>query len=174
MSDNVNSEAIVKLLGQLEVQRQLVEQITSSTIPVLSTLDLKKEFKGIIAGLAQEIRGITTGAAKAGYATENTAAVAGVMLDAFSSIDVTLKKYETWSSDSVIADSTLVSTSRQIADKVQADAKEAHSRIEAFRRIASQPPPGGRPRSIGDHPESIKRQRQFASALDEAGEEDEG
>ncbi len=174
MNDNVNSEVIVKLLGQLEVQKQLVEQITSSTIPVLSTLDLKKEFKGIIAGLAQEIRGITTGATKAGYAIEGTTALAGVMLDAFSSIDTTLKKYEAWSSDSVIADSTLISTSHQIADKVQVDAKEAHSRVEAFRRIVSQPPPDGRPRSIGDHPESIKRQRQLASALDEAGEENKG
>lgn len=174
MSDSTKSEAIVKLLGQLEVQQQLAEQITSSTVPVLSTLDLKKEFKGIIAGLVQEIRGITTGATKAGYSTEGVAPLAGVMLDAFSSIDATLKKYEAWSSDSVIADSTLVSTSRQIVDKIEADAKEAHSRIEAFRRIASQPPPDGRPRSIGDHPESIKRQRQFASAAAEADGEDEG
>lgn len=172
MSDDIKSKAIVKLLGQLEVQQQLVEQITSSTIPVLSALDLKKEFKGIIAGLAQEIRGITTDATKSGYTTESSAALAGVMLDTFSSIDATLKKYETWSSDSVIADSTLISTSRQIADKLEADAKEAHSRIEAFQRIASQPPADGRPRSVGDHPESIKRQRQFAAAMDEAGEED--
>jgi hypothetical protein len=171
MSDSIDLEPIIKLQGQLGVQRQLVEQITASIVPTLSTFDIKKEFKGIIGGLAQEIRGVTADAAKAGYATEGAAAIAGIMLDAFTSIDVTIKKYEMWASDSIIADSTLISTSRQIADKIQGDAKEAHSKIEAFRRIQAQESPTDRPRNIGDHPESIRRQRQLTSALDEAGEE---
>ena len=174
MSDIVDAEVIVKLERELAVQRKLVEQITTGAAPVASRLDIKKEFKGIISGLAQEVRSLLAGATKEAFAAEGANAVGTVMLDTFTSVDDIIKKYESWASDNLIADSTLVSTSRQIADHVESDVKEAHARIKAFRRIQDQDLESAGLREPGTHPEALRRQRQFASAQVEQGTEDKG
>ena len=60
------------------------------------------------------------------------------------------------------------STSKQIAEKIGEDAKETQSRLEAFQRIKESPSVDQR--HVGDRPESIRRKRQYASALDDIDE----
>lgn len=168
MSEKKQGDPISVLLGELKAQQQLVNQITAGTAPVVSSIGIKKEVSAALSQLSNDVRKLTLDATKHAFNSGSGKATSDVMLDTFNAINELVKKYEIFMMDSLTSATIISSTSKQIAKKIGEDAKETQSRLEAFQRIKESPSVDQR--QIGDRPESIRRKRQYATALDDIDE----
>lgn len=163
MSEKKQGDPISVLLGELKVQQQLVNQITAGTAPVMSSIGIKKEVSAALSQLSNDVRKLTLDATKHAFNNNSNKATSDIMLDTFNAINELVKKYEIFMMNSLTSATIISSTSKQIAEKIGEDAKETQSRLEAFQRIKESPSTDQR--QIGDRPESIRRTRQYESAL---------
>ena len=170
MSEKNTSSPIVALQGELKAQQRLVEQITAGAAPVISSISLKKEFSSAISQLSIDVQKLTLNATKNALSAGTGRPTADIMLDTFDAINALVRKYEIFMLESLISATVTSSASKQIVEKVEADVKESRSKIEAFQRIQES---GESSRSVGARPEKIRRQRQYASALDDVERVDE-
>lgn len=169
MSDDKKTESISILQGELRAQQRVIDQIKTGATPVVSSIAVKKEVVDTLQKLAADIRTITLNATKHAFSAGGGASTADIMLDTFRAINEVTRKHELQAADSLTAATQVSHISSQIIDLVEKDSKEIQSRMAAFHRL-QQTDLSEKVRKVGARPETIRRKRQFKSALDDANE----
>ncbi len=169
MSDDKKAEPISVLQGELRAQQRVIDQVKTGAMPVVSSIAVKKEVVDTLQKLAADIQAITLNATKHAFSAGGGASTVDIMLDAFGAINEIARKHELLAVDSLTTATQISHVSSQIINLMEKDSNEIRSRMAAFHRLQQTDLSEGA-RKVGDRPETIRRKRQFKSALDDVTE----